>query len=167
VPDGAVNHRQPRSLTDKSLRRSPALIELTVRVVAASQADGTASLLPPAGPRAQGWTGKCKSCHCQCLAEVGTHPLAIGQTGLADLAPRAKVGQTVGCSTFTRGAKPATRRAADGERMNPPGTVAPTRQCGRRRAPGRRAPRERRFQSGSKCLHMPNGWMDSDGSGHG
>jgi hypothetical protein len=27
--------------------------------------------------------------------------------------------QTVGCSTFTRGAEPATRRAADGERMNP------------------------------------------------
>jgi hypothetical protein len=38
---------------------------------------------------------------------------------LADLAPRAKVVQTVGCSTFTRGAKPATRRVADGERMNP------------------------------------------------
>ena len=40
---------------------------------------------------------------------------------LADLAPRAKVVQTVGCSTFTRGAKPATRRVADGERMNPQG----------------------------------------------
>ena len=40
---------------------------------------------------------------------------------LADLAPRAKVVQTVVCSTFTRGAKPATRRVADGERMNPPG----------------------------------------------
>jgi hypothetical protein len=33
----------------------------------------------------------------------------------------AKVGQTAGCSTFTRGATPATRRVADGERMNPPG----------------------------------------------
>ena len=32
-----------------------------------------------------------------------------------------KVVQTVGCSTFTRGAKPATRRVADGERMNPQG----------------------------------------------
>ena len=40
---------------------------------------------------------------------------------LADLAPRAKVVQTVVCSTFTRGAKPATRRVADGERMNPQG----------------------------------------------
>jgi hypothetical protein len=40
---------------------------------------------------------------------------------LADLASRAKVVQTVGCSTFTRGAKPATRRVADGERMNPQG----------------------------------------------
>ena len=37
------------------------------------------------------------------------------------MAPRAKVVQTVGCSTFTRGAKPATRRVADGERMNPQG----------------------------------------------
>jgi hypothetical protein len=27
----------------------------------------------------------------------------------------------VGCSTFTRGTKPATRRVADGERMNPQG----------------------------------------------
>jgi hypothetical protein len=43
------------------------------------------------------------------------------RTGLADLAPRVKVVQTVVCSTFTRGAKPATRRVADGERMNPPG----------------------------------------------
>ena len=32
------------------------------------------------------------------------------------------------CSTFTRGAKPATRRVADGERMNPQGEVAHTRQ---------------------------------------
>ena len=43
------------------------------------------------------------------------------RTGLADLAPRAKVGQTAGCSTFIRGAKPATRRVADGERVNPQG----------------------------------------------
>jgi hypothetical protein len=56
------------------------------------------------------------------LVEVGLHPLAIGQEQvLADLARRAKVVQTVGCSTFTRRAKPATRRVADGERMNPPG----------------------------------------------
>jgi hypothetical protein len=29
-------------------------------------------------PQAQGWTGKCKRSHCQCLAEVGIHlpPLA-------------------------------------------------------------------------------------------
>jgi hypothetical protein len=45
----------------------------------------------------------------------------LARTGLADSAPRVKVGQTVGCSTFTRGAKPATRRVADGERMNPLG----------------------------------------------
>ena len=47
---------------------------------------------------------------------------------LADLAPRAKVVQTVVCSTFTRGAKPATRRVADGERMNPRGRVARPRR---------------------------------------
>ena len=35
--------------------------------------------LPPAGPQAQGWTGKCKSVHCQSLAEVVIHPLTIGQ----------------------------------------------------------------------------------------
>ena len=30
-------------------------------------------------PQAQGWTGKSKSGHCHRLAEVGIHPLAIGQ----------------------------------------------------------------------------------------
>ena len=44
----------------------------------------------------------------------------LGQV-LADLALRAKVVQTVGCSTFTRRAKPATRKVADSERMNPQG----------------------------------------------
>jgi hypothetical protein len=47
---------------------------------------------------------------------------------LADLALRAKVVQTVVCSTFTRRAKPATQRVADGERMNPQGEVARSRQ---------------------------------------
>jgi hypothetical protein len=76
--------------------------------------------MPPAGPQAQGWTGKCKSIHCQCWVEVGgsSSRHRPGQV-LADLAPRAKVVQTAVCSTFTRGAKPATRRVADGERMNP------------------------------------------------
>ena len=85
--------------------------------------------MPPAGPQAQGWTGKCKSIHCQCLAEVGgsSSRHRPGQV-LADLAPWAKVVQTVVCSTFTRGAKPATRRVADGERMNPQGRVARSRQ---------------------------------------
>ena len=36
-------------------------------------------LLPPAGPQAQGWTGKCRGIHCECLVGVGIHPLAIGQ----------------------------------------------------------------------------------------
>jgi hypothetical protein len=75
--------------------------------------------MPPAGPQAQGWTGKCNSGHCQCLAEVGFIPSPSARTGLADLALRAKVVQTVVCSTFTRRAKPATQRVADGEGMNP------------------------------------------------
>jgi hypothetical protein len=35
--------------------------------------------LPPAGPQAQGWTGKCKTSDGRCWAEAGVHPLAIGQ----------------------------------------------------------------------------------------
>jgi hypothetical protein len=67
--------------------------------------------------------------HCQSLAEVGDSSSRHrpGQV-LADLAPRAKVVQTVVCSTFTRGAKPATRKVADGERMNPQGRVARSRR---------------------------------------
>ena len=73
------------------------------------------------GPRAQGWTGKCKSCTVSVwLGWVFISRHRPGQV-LADLAPWAKVVQTVGCSTFTHGAKPATRRVADGERMNPQG----------------------------------------------
>jgi hypothetical protein len=54
---------------------------------------GTLSSLPPAGPRAQGWTGKSKSSRCQCLAEVGVHPLAIGQGRPSRLGPAGE-----GCS---------------------------------------------------------------------
>ena len=43
--------------------------------------------LPPAGPRAQGWTGRCKGGHGPCLAEVGMHPLAIGQDRPSRLGP--------------------------------------------------------------------------------
>jgi hypothetical protein len=46
--------------------------------------------------------------HCQNLAEMGFTLSPSARTGLADLAPRAKVVQTVVCSTFTRGVKPAT-----------------------------------------------------------
>ena len=61
------------------------------------------------------------------MAEVGFILSPSARTGLADLTPRAKVGQTVGCSTFTRRAKPATRRVADGERMKSPGEGAGVR----------------------------------------
>ena len=61
------------------------------------------SLLPPPGPQAQGWSGKCKSGHRHRLAEVGITLSPSARTGLADLTPRAKVGQTVGCSTSPAG----------------------------------------------------------------
>ena len=93
-----------------------------------------------------------------------------------NLAPRAKVVQTVVCSTFTRGAKPATRRVADGERMNPSGkggAFAPLPR--RRRAPGRRAPRERstqglrprapvRMASSAPLFHPLTSYADAAGS---
>jgi hypothetical protein len=66
------------------------------------------------------------------LAEAVVTLSPSTRTGLADLAPRAKLGQTVGCSTFIRGAKPATRRVADGERMKPTGkggAFAPMREA--------------------------------------
>jgi len=64
------------------------------------------------------------------------------RTGLADQSPRAKVVRPAGRSTLTRGLSPATRRVADGERMNlHPGT-ARSRQEKRRRAPGRRREQE-------------------------
>jgi hypothetical protein len=64
-----------------------------------------------------------KSGRPQCPAGVGVILSPSARTGPADLAPQAKVGQTVGCSTFTCGAKPAPWRVADGERMNPPETL--------------------------------------------
>jgi hypothetical protein len=81
----------------------------------ASQADGTTCLLPPAGPKAQGWTGKCKSSHYQSLVEVGIHSPAVGQARPSTLGPSGEGRSDSGCSTFTRGAQPATRRVADGE----------------------------------------------------
>ena len=70
----------------------------------------------------------CKSGHCQVWLGWVFILSPSARTGLADLAPWAKVVQTVGCSTFTHGAKPATRRVADGERMNPQGGMASPRQ---------------------------------------
>jgi len=70
---------------------------------------------------------------------VGVILSPSARTGLADLALQPKVGQTVGCSTFTCEAKPATRRVADGERMNPRDESARSRQCRRRRVDSRGA----------------------------
>src|SRR5262249_19192784 len=67
------------------------------------------------GPQAQGWTRKYKGGHRQCLAGAGCHPLAISQT------------------------RPATRRVADGERMNrgKKCALAPMRKAARSRQPPR------------------------------
>ena len=95
--------------------------------------------MPPAGPQAQGWTGKCKSIRCQCLAQAGIHPLAIGQDRSQQTWPRGRRSFRQWCAPPSpAGAKPATRRVADGERMNPREQVARPRRCRRRRAPGRR-----------------------------
>src|ERR1022692_2972477 len=83
-------------------------------------ADGATPLLPPAGPQAQGWTGKSRTATVSVWLKWGGILAPSARTGLADLAPGVKVVQTVVCSTFTPGAKPAPRRVADGERMNPP-----------------------------------------------
>jgi hypothetical protein len=62
------------------------------------------------------------------LAEAGIHPRHRPGQVLADLAPRAKVVQTVVCSTFTRGAKPATRGWPTVRGSTPQGGVARSRQ---------------------------------------
>ena len=85
-------------------------------------------LLPLAGPQAQGWTRKCKSGHCQCWLRRVIHPLAIGQDRPSRLDPAGEGRSDGGVLHLTRGAKPATRRVADGERMNPQGRVARSRQ---------------------------------------
>jgi hypothetical protein len=60
-----------------------------------------------------------KGPHCQCLTEVGGILAPSARTGLADSAPGVKVVQTVVCSTFTPGAKPATRRVATASGWTP------------------------------------------------
>jgi hypothetical protein len=44
-------------------------------------------LTPPAGPQAQGWTGKFKRDHCQCWAEVGFTLSPSSRTGPSRLGP--------------------------------------------------------------------------------
>jgi hypothetical protein len=86
VPLAPVNNRQPRTLAGTRMPSSVLLTAVTGQIpkltVRLSFASG--------GPRAQGWTGKCKSGHCQCLAEVGFILSPSARTGPADLAPRAK-----------------------------------------------------------------------------
>ena len=102
--------------------------------------DGTASLLPPAGPQAQGWTGKRKSSQCECWAGVELHPLAIGQDRPSRLGPAGE-GRSDGgvLHLHPRG---QARYPEGGRRREdePPGrggafALVPRR----RRAPGRRA----------------------------
>jgi hypothetical protein len=75
--------------------------------------------MPPAWPRAQGWTGKCKTGHCRFLAGVRGHPLAVGQDRPSRPGPTGEGRSASRVLHLPRGAKPATRRVADGERMNP------------------------------------------------
>ena len=97
--------------------------------------------LPPAGPQAQGWTGKCRSGHGQCLAEVGMHPLAIGQDRPSRLDPAGE-GRSDGGVLHLR-PRGQARYPEGGRRREdePPGRGWRARaSTGRRRAPGRRAP---------------------------
>jgi hypothetical protein len=73
------------------------------------------------GPRLKDGPGSARVATVSVWLRWGFIVSPSARVGLADLAPRAKVVQTVVCSTFTRGAKPATRRVADSERMNPRG----------------------------------------------
>jgi len=92
-------------------------------------------LTPPAGPQAQGWTGRSQD-HCQCQAGEGAHPLAIGQDRPSRLGPpgegrsdsRVLHLHQVGHPRYPEGG----RRRED---EPPRGRVARSRQCGRRRAP--------------------------------
>src|SRR5450755_3517866 len=83
-------------------------------------ADGATPFAASGGASGSRMDREVKNSYRQCLAEVGGILAPSARTGLADLAPGVKVVQTVVCSTFTPGAKPAPRRVADGERMNPP-----------------------------------------------
>jgi hypothetical protein len=69
-------------------------------------------------PQAAVWLRQWRSIH-----------LPSARTGLADQSPGAKVVRPAGRSTLTRGLCPATRRVADGERMNPHSESARSREC--------------------------------------
>ena len=87
-----------------------------------SQADGTASLLPPAGPQAQGWTGKCKSGHCQCFAEIGVFILSpSARPGPSRLGPAGEGRSDSGVLHLHLRGQARYSEVADGERMNPQG----------------------------------------------
>jgi hypothetical protein len=56
-------------------------------------------LIASGGASGSRMTGKCKSSHCQCLAEVRIHPLAVGQGRPSGLGPAGTVRYTPGnCS---------------------------------------------------------------------
>ena len=80
----AANGYQQRPATAHNARTIRANLEY---VRPEKQKVGTVSMLPPAGPRAQGWTGEVRERHCRCWAGVGVHPLAIGQDRPSRLGP--------------------------------------------------------------------------------
>ena len=85
-------------------------------------------MMPPAGPRAPGWTGPLQ------IAGVvagwgggGGHPVPAGQVK-PSTPPAAGPGRSaVGCSTWTGGVRRAPLRVADGDGMDRPvcGAAAP------------------------------------------
>ena len=117
------------SATATPVRPDRQVSRLYRRSRSTSQADSTTFFCLRRGLRLKDGPGSARAAPVSAWLRQGFILSPSARTGLADSAPRAKVGQTVGCSTFTRGAKPATQRVADGERMTPPRRgVARTRQ---------------------------------------
>ena len=98
--------------------------------------------MPPAGPQAQGWTGKSQD-HCLFLAEVRVHPRAIGQDRPSRLGPAGEGRSDSGVlHLHPRGQARYPEGGRRREDETPAGGVRVRANTTRRQAPGRRAPRE-------------------------